>query len=142
MKLIQQGTFNLGPYLGYRVHAEYDSEARLWHGEVTGLRDVVTFQGRTLEELSAAFLKSVEDYHEFCKSRGEEPERPYSGRFVVRIPPEVHAKISTIAESTGIPNELVATRLKELAETQRFLVKAAAKTRKGAKCKGAGKTGR
>jgi predicted HicB family RNase H-like nuclease len=119
MKLLQQGMFNLGPYNGYRGHAEYDSEAGLWHGEVAGLRDVVTFQGKTIEELSGAFVKSVDDYHEFCKSRGEQPERPYSGRFVVRIPPEVHAKISTIAEATGVSlNELVATRLEELAKAQ------------------------
>ncbi len=116
MKLQQQGTFNLGPYMGYRGYAEYDSDAGLWHGEVAGLRDVVTFQGRTIEDLSGAFLKSVEDYQAFCKSRGESPERPYSGRFVVRISPEIHAKISTIAESTGVSlNELVATRLEELA---------------------------
>ena len=54
------------------------------------LRDVVTFQGESVQELRQAFQESVDDYLAFCTERGEEPERPYSGTFTVRIPPELH----------------------------------------------------
>ena len=56
---------------GYTGRAEFDDEARLFHGEVIDLRDVVTFQGTSVEELEEAFRDSVDDYLEFCKERGE-----------------------------------------------------------------------
>jgi predicted HicB family RNase H-like nuclease len=62
------------------------------HGEVINLRDVVTFEGETVEEVQLAFRESVEDYLEFCAQRGEEPEKPFSGKFVVRLPVELHRK--------------------------------------------------
>ena len=77
-------------YKGYLGRVEYDDEAGIFHGEVINLRDVITFQGETVQELRTAFQESVEDYLAFCAERGEEPERPYSGTFTVRIPPELH----------------------------------------------------
>lgn len=77
-------------YKGYLGRVEYDDEAGIFHGEVINLRDVITFQGETVQELRVAFQESVEDYLAFCVGRGEEPERPYSGTFTVRIPPELH----------------------------------------------------
>ena len=52
-------------YKGYTGHIEFDDEAGIFHGEVWGLRDVVTFQGRSVDELSQAFKDSVDDYLEF-----------------------------------------------------------------------------
>lgn len=77
-------------YKGYVGRVEYDDEAGIFHGEVVNLRDVITFQGTSVEELRGAFHDSVDDYLEFCAVRGEEPERPFSGKFVVRISPELH----------------------------------------------------
>jgi predicted HicB family RNase H-like nuclease len=77
-------------YKGYLGRVEYDDEAGVFHGEVINLRDVVTFQGETVQELRRAFQESVDDYLAFCIERNEEPERPYSGTFTVRIPPELH----------------------------------------------------
>ena len=56
---------------GYTGQVEFDDEARLFHGEVINLRDVVTFQGTSVEEPEVAFRESVDDYLEFCKERGE-----------------------------------------------------------------------
>ena len=70
-------------YKGYVGHAEFDDEAGLFHGEVVDLRDVVTFQGRSVEELEQAFRDSVDDYLEFCSQRGEEPDKPFSGRLML-----------------------------------------------------------
>ena len=77
-------------YKGYSGRAEFDQEAGLLHGEVLGLRDVVTFEGRSVEEIEQAFRDSVDDYLEFCEERGEEPDKPFSGRLVLRMDPEVH----------------------------------------------------
>jgi predicted HicB family RNase H-like nuclease len=66
-------------YKGYIGKVEVDSEANLLHGEVTGVRDVITFQGGTLAEAAEAFRESVDDYLQFCNERGQEPEAPLSG---------------------------------------------------------------
>jgi predicted HicB family RNase H-like nuclease len=58
-------------YKGYEATVEYDDDSEIFHGEVINLRDVVTFQGRSVSELKKAFAGSVEDYLAFCKERGE-----------------------------------------------------------------------
>jgi predicted HicB family RNase H-like nuclease len=88
-------------YKGYSGHVEYDDEARIFHGEVVGIKDVVTFQGTTVDELEQAFRDSVDDYLAFCKTREEEPEKPFSGKFNLRIPPDLHAKLSLAAQLNG-----------------------------------------
>lgn len=80
-------------YKGYHAEVEYDDEAEIFHGEVIDLRDVITFEADNVKDLKAAFVESVEDYLEFCQERGEEPERPYSGRFLVRADSELHKRI-------------------------------------------------
>jgi predicted HicB family RNase H-like nuclease len=85
-------------YKGYIGKVDIDEEAGILHGEVINIRDVITFEGQTVEELRKAFEDSVEDYLEFCAQRGEEPEKPFSGKFVVRIPPDLHRKIYTQAK--------------------------------------------
>ena len=68
---------------------------------MTERSDVITFQGNSVMELKRSLKDSVEDYLEFCRERGEEPDRPFSGRFVVRIPPEVHRQAFLKAKSAG-----------------------------------------
>ena len=88
-------------YKGYQARVELDEEAGMLHGEVINTRDVITFQASSVEELKRAFEDSVDDYLEFCASRGEDPEKPFSGKFVVRVPPEVHRQIMTEARLQG-----------------------------------------
>ena len=96
----------------YIATIEYDDHANLFHGELANLRDVVTFQGRSVAELKKAFRESVEDYLEFCAERGEEPERPVSGKFVVRVAPEVHSRVAAAAVREGVSmNQWVARTL-------------------------------
>jgi predicted HicB family RNase H-like nuclease len=71
------------------------------HGEVINIRDVITFQGSSVQELKQAFQDSVDDYLEFCKQRGEEPNKPFSGKFVVRIDPQLHKVIAIRARQEG-----------------------------------------
>ena len=72
-------------YKGYAGRVEFDDKADIFHGEVIGLRDVITFQGRTVKEVRQAFRDSVDDYLDFCSKRGEEPEE------VDPLRPEHHA---------------------------------------------------
>ncbi len=81
-------------YKGYIGKIEFDDEADLFHGEVINLRDVVTFQGQSVQELRQAFQESVDDYLAFCVERNEEPEKPFSGIFTLRVPPELHRDLA------------------------------------------------
>ena len=88
-------------YKGYIGRLDYDDEAGIFHGEVVNLRDVITFQGASVKELRRAFRESVDDYLAFCAERGEAPEKPLSGQFVTRVPPELHRRISQAATLSG-----------------------------------------
>jgi predicted HicB family RNase H-like nuclease len=79
-------------YKGYIGKVVIDDEAGILHGEVINIRDVITFDGTSVEEIHKAFRESVDDYLEFCAQRGEAPEKPFSGKFVVRLPIELHRK--------------------------------------------------
>ena len=79
-------------YKGYFGKVEIDDEAGILHGEVINIRDVITFEGASVDEIQTAFRESVDDYLEFCAQRGEAPEKPFSGKFVVRLPTELHRK--------------------------------------------------
>ena len=88
-------------YKGYSAKIEFDNEAGLFHGQVLHTRDVITFQGTSVETLRAAFADSVDDYLDFCASRGEEPERPFSGRFLVRVDRSLHRQVAIAAGHAG-----------------------------------------
>lgn len=88
-------------YKGYVGTFAYDEAADVFHGRVVGLRDVITFQGRSIEQLKKALADSVEDYVDFCRTRGEEPEKPLSGKFVLRVEPNLHRAVAIAAEREG-----------------------------------------
>jgi len=79
-------------YKGYIGKVEIDDEAGILHGEVINIRDVITFEGSCVEEIQKAFRESVDDYLAFCAQRGESPEKPFSGKFILRLPTELHRK--------------------------------------------------
>jgi predicted HicB family RNase H-like nuclease len=84
---------------GYTAIIEFDEESGTLFGRVIGLRDMITFQGESVAEVVQAFHDSVDDYLEFCVQRGESPEKPYSGQFVLRIDPLLHREIASTAEA-------------------------------------------
>ena len=99
-------------YKGYAGHVEFDDETGIFHGEVLDLRDVITFQGKSVEEIECAFRESIDDYLEFCEERDEEPDKPFSGRLMVRLPPEVHRKAYVSARREGKSlNQWIAEKL-------------------------------
>ena len=88
-------------YKGYTGILEVDLEAGDLFGRTVGLRDLITFQGRTVEEARRSFEESIDFYLACCQEDQKEPDRPYSGRFNVRISPEVHRRLAILAESRG-----------------------------------------
>lgn len=89
-------------YKGYHGQVNYDEEAKLFHGEVVGLRDVITFQGTSVDELEQAFKDSVDEYLDFCKELGRAPEKPFSGKLILRLPPEIHERAAYQAKCNGV----------------------------------------
>lgn len=101
-------------YKGYVGKVEFDDDAGIFHGEVINTRDVITFQGETVDELRQSFRDSVDDYLSFCAARGEDPDKPFSGQFVTRIPPELHRQVNAAAAISGASlNAWVTQQLRE-----------------------------
>ena len=101
-------------YEGCTGHVEFDDDADLFHGEVLDLKDVVTFQGKTPSEIRQAFRDSIDDYLEFCKERGEDPDRPFSGRLILRLPKDLHRNAFLRAKEAGVSlNNWITSRLNE-----------------------------
>jgi len=88
-------------YKGYIGQVEYDGEAKIFHGEILGIKDVITFQGTSVRELEKAFRDSIDDYLTWCEERSEEPEKPFSGTFTVRVNPEEHKKLALAASKAN-----------------------------------------
>jgi predicted HicB family RNase H-like nuclease len=81
---------------------------------VLDLRDVVTFQGKSVEEIERAFRESIDGYLEFCEERHEEPDKPFSGRLMLRLPPDVHRKAYVSARREGKSlNQWIAEKLEK-----------------------------
>jgi predicted HicB family RNase H-like nuclease len=85
----------------YIATIEVDEEGGFFHGEVINTRAVLTFQGRSLDELKHEFAETIAVYEEWCKERGKEPERPYSGSLTLRMPPDLHRRVAEAAARSG-----------------------------------------
>ena len=89
-------------YKGYTGVVEFDEKAHIFHGEVIGLRDVITFQGTSVEELEKAMAESVDFYLDWCEERGKTPGKPFSGKFMVRTSPALHTRAVIAAARVGL----------------------------------------
>lgn len=92
---------NVMTYKGYSARIEYDDEDGILFGRIAGIRDGVGFHADTVEGLRVAFHEAVEDYLETCARLGREPQRPYSGKVMFRVSPELHRKAALAAELAG-----------------------------------------
>ncbi len=88
-------------YKSYVARVEYDDHDKIFVGRLAGMRDVVSFHGESVAELQAAFHESVDDYVAACIKLGQSPEKPASGRLMLRVPPEVHGAVLTAAQAAG-----------------------------------------
>lgn len=84
-------------YQDYIAHISYDPDIDRFMGRVINARDSITFYGKSTAELRREFKRSVDDYLAYCREEGLEPARPYSGQFRLRLPAELHARLSALA---------------------------------------------
>jgi predicted HicB family RNase H-like nuclease len=102
-------------YKGYAARIEYSEEDGCFVGHLAGIRDIVGFDGKTVNELKKRFHKAVDDYLWACEQFGSEPNKPFSGRLLLRVPADLHARASVAAQVTGMSLNQWATRAIEQA---------------------------
>lgn len=101
---------------GYVAEIDIDQDAVLLSGVVTNARATLHFSGTTVDELKQAFAGTIADYRDWCKERGVEPEKPYSGTLSLRIDPDLHRRVAEKAAIAGESlNQFIAERLEEVA---------------------------
>ena len=88
-------------YKGYAATIEYSDDDECFIGDIVGIKDRVGFHGESVKELREAFEEAVDDYLETCAAVGKEPQKPYSGKLMLRISPELHASIATASQVSG-----------------------------------------
>jgi len=88
-------------YKGYCARVEYDAEDRIFVGRLTGLHDIVSFHGASVDELERAFHESVDSYLDARAKLGQKPDKPASGKLMLRVPPEVHGAALRAAGIAG-----------------------------------------
>ena len=89
-------------YRGYSARIEYSDDDGCFIGHIAGIRDVVGFHAESVKELRAAVEEAVDDYLTTWEKLGRAPQKPYSGKLMLRVPPEVHAHAAMMAEAHGM----------------------------------------
>jgi predicted HicB family RNase H-like nuclease len=92
---------NVLTYKGFRARVEFDPRDNIFVGRVLGIEDGISFHGETVAALKKGFATAINHYLADCKAKGRKPEKPASGRLLLRIAPEVHAKALVIARASG-----------------------------------------
>lgn len=88
-------------YKNYAARIEYSEEDDCFIGHIAGINDVIGFHADSVTELHAAFEEAVDDYIESCAKLGRAPQKPYSGRILLRVSPEIHARVAIMAQAHG-----------------------------------------
>ena len=95
-------------YKGFIGSVHFNAEDKVFYGKIEGIDDLVTFEGKSVDELIKTFHEEVDDYIELCKEQGKEPLRSYKGSFNVRVSPEIHRRAVESATKKGLSlNQLV-----------------------------------
>jgi len=102
---------NTMSYKGYTARVEYDERDNIFVGRILGIRSIISFHGETVAELRAEFEHAVKDYLAECKKEGLHPEKPASGKLLLRVPPEVHGRALVAAQAAGKSLNQLATEV-------------------------------
>ena len=86
---------------GYIARVEYDERDNILVGRLLGIRSIISFHAETVSELRNELVKAVEDYLIDCKEEGVKPEKPASGKLLLRVTPEIHGKALVAAQASG-----------------------------------------
>lgn len=88
-------------YKGYAARVEYDAEDEIFVGHLAGVDAIIGFHADTVTDLKTAFHEAVDDYIAMCARLGREPQKPYSGKVMFRVSPDVHARAALAAKISG-----------------------------------------
>ncbi len=105
-------------YNGYHGSIEYSAEDDCLHGRLLNIDDIISYEGNSLAKIKAAFREAVDDYLAYCKEIGKEPNKPYTGKVMFRIDPQVHAKAALAAQLKGMSLNQWAERALEKAASE------------------------
>jgi predicted HicB family RNase H-like nuclease len=86
---------------GYTARIEYDERDNIFVGRILGVRAIISFHGQTVKELRKEFEHAVDDYLLECSQKGASPEKPASGKLLLRVSPEIHGRAMVVAQSAG-----------------------------------------
>ena len=110
---------NVMTHKGYDAKVEYSDEDGCFIGRIAGIRAIVGFHGDSVTALKKAFCVAVDNYVAVALERGETPEKPFSGRMMLRLPSHVHARVSAAADRVGVSvNQWAAQALEQAAIAQ------------------------
>lgn len=111
--------------LTYKNHigsVRFSAEDKVFYGKIEGIDDLVTFEGRSVNELVSAFQEAVEDYAELCEKAGKPVRKSYKGSFNVRIDPELHKKAANLSIDLGLSlNQLVEEAIQKYLSAKELL---------------------
>jgi predicted HicB family RNase H-like nuclease len=93
---------NTMTYKGYAARIEYSEEDACFVGHLVGIRSIVGFDGKSVTELRKRFREAVDHYLDASEKLGQAPEKPFSGRVMLRVSPNLHARASAAAEVKGV----------------------------------------
>lgn len=107
-------------YKDFIATVHFSSEDKVFFGKIEGIEDLVTFEGDTVEKLSKAFQEACDDYLQICIESNKSPVKSYKGSFNIRIPSELHRKLSDKAIKMGVPiNRIIQNAIeREVIQTQ------------------------
>ena len=86
---------------GYTARIEFDERDNIFVGRVLGLRSIISFHGETVSGLRHEFEVAIEDFLNDCKEQGVKPEKPASGKLMLRVSPEIHGAALVAAQASG-----------------------------------------
>lgn len=86
---------------GYTARVEYDERDHIFVGRILGIHAIISFHGETVSELRSAFELAIDDYLADCEEQGVKPEKPASGKLLLRVPPDIHGKAIVVAQASG-----------------------------------------
>lgn len=93
---------NTMSYRGYAARIEYDDADSLFFGRIAGIQDRIGFHADNVADLKVAFHEAVDDYIATCSKVGKDPQKPFSGKVMFRIDPEIHRRAARAAELEGV----------------------------------------
>ena len=86
---------------GYTARIEYDERDNLFVGRILGIRAIISFHGQTVKGLRKEFEHAVDDYLADCSEQGISPEKPASGKLLLRVAPDIHGRAMVVAQASG-----------------------------------------